>query len=228
VTRRRVGLLVAVLAAWNLVINLVVPEGWYVPANLAMGAALVLLARRSGLKAAELGMERRALGPGLRFGLIAALVVTVLLLALASWPWVSRFFEDEPFAALGVGGILYQVLVRIPLGTALFEEVAFRGVLLGTMMRHGSTGNAVAVSSALFGLWHIVPTMVRLDQNPAGDYAINGLAHVGLVSLAVVATAMAGIVFCWLRLRSRSLAAPVVVHAVANGVAAWIAWVVIG
>lgn len=227
-TRRRVGILVAVLAVWNLVINLVVPEAWYVSANLAMAFALLTLARRSGLRAADLGTERQTVASGLRLGLVAALVVSAGLLLLASWPWTSRFFEDEPFAALSAGGIVYQVVVRIPLGTALFEELAFRGVLLGSLMKRTSIRSAVAASSALFGLWHVVPTLVRLEQNPAGGYAVNGLAHAGLVASAVVTTGAAGAVFSWLRLRTRSLAAPIVLHATANGVAAWIAWVVIG
>ena len=96
------------------------------------------MARRFGLNAADLGTERRTLAPGLRFGLVAGLVVAAGLLLLASWPWASRFFEEEPFAALNAGGIVYQVLVRIPLGTALFEEAAFRGVLLGSLMKRPS------------------------------------------------------------------------------------------
>ena len=95
-------------------------------------------------------------------------------------------------------------------------------------MKSTSIRGAVAASSALFGLWHVVPTLVRLEQNPAGGYAVNGLAHVGLVAVAVAITTVAGGFFCWLRLRTRSLAAPIVLHATVNGVAAWIAWVVVG
>ena len=36
--------------------------------------------------------------------------------------------------------------------------------------------------------------------------------------------AVAGLVFCWLRLRSRSLIAPVMAHGATNGLALTVAW----
>ena len=43
---------------------------------------------------------------------------------------------------------------------------------------------------------------------------------------AVVVTFVAGLVFGWLRLRSRSLVAPVLAHVATNGLALVAAWVV--
>ena len=42
---------------------------------------------------------------------------------------------------------------------------------------------------------------------------------------AVVVTFLAGLVFAWLRLRSRSLVAPVLAHVATNGLALVAAWV---
>ncbi len=53
------------------------------------------------------------------------------------------------------GSILHRVGFSIPLGTAVFEEVAFRGVLFGLLMRRRGTATAIWLSSALFGLYHI-------------------------------------------------------------------------
>jgi membrane protease YdiL (CAAX protease family) len=41
---------------------------------------------------------------------------------------------------------------------------------------------------------------------------------------AVAVTFIAGLAFCWLRLRSRSLIAPVMAHVATNGLALTVAW----
>ena len=48
-----------------------------------------------------------------------------------------------------------------------------------------------------------------------------------LFALAIVVTMIAGSVFCWLRLRSRSLIAPIVAHWATNSAALIVAWIVI-
>jgi len=45
-----------------------------------------------------------------------------------------------------------------------------------------------------------------------------------LVLGSVAVTFIAGLVFCWLRLRSKSLIAPVMAHAATNGLALAVAW----
>ena len=50
----------------------------------------------------------------------------------------------------------YESLARIPVGTAVFEEVAFRGVLPGLIARTTTEPAAVGLSSLLFGLWHVL------------------------------------------------------------------------
>ena len=74
--------------------------------------------------------------------------------------------------------------------TVLFEEVAFRGVLWGLLRRGHGTLTATVVSSALFGLWHVLPSLGLATDNQAigstvgkgnirrGDFgAGNGLVH---------------------------------------------------
>jgi uncharacterized protein len=48
-----------------------------------------------------------------------------------------------------------------------------------------------------------------------------------LVLGAVVVTSAGGMVFCWLRLRSGSLIAPVLAHVATNGLALAVAWFVV-
>ncbi len=111
--------------------------------------------------------------------------------------------------------LAFNVLIRIPLGTALLEELAFRGVLFAAWRPIGVWYAALA-SSLCFGLWHITPsvTMARVNR-PAADARY--LARVAVITVAL--TTVAGLVLVWLRLRSGGLALPIALHATVNGLA---------
>jgi CAAX protease family protein len=105
------------------------------------------------------------------------------------------------------------VLVRIPWGTVLWEEVAFRGVLLASLSRLVSVRTATAMSAAVFGIWHVRPTLSALAaNNVAGGPVLRAVA----VVLGCLFTGVAGGLFAWLRLRSGSLLAPGLLHLAAN------------
>jgi membrane protease YdiL (CAAX protease family) len=109
--------------------------------------------------------------------------------------------------------------------TAIPEELAFRGVLLGSALRLWSPLRASLITSALFGLWHIAPTLHTMSDNRA----VSGLAasvggQVLVVFGSIAVTSIAGLAFCWLRLRSRSLIAPIMAHIATNGLALTVAW----
>ena len=109
--------------------------------------------------------------------------------------------------------VTYQVMVRIPVGTVLWEETAFRGVLLAALRRVMPRGTAVAVASGVFGIWHIRPTIGALRAN---KLAAGPGKTVAAVTAGVAATAAGGVLLSWLRIRSGSLAAPVLLHLAAN------------
>lgn len=206
------ALVVLVLMTHNLVGNLVLPPALYVPVNLAVAAVLLGIARASGIPWAELGLGRSSVGRGAALGAAAFLLVAITIVVAALVPATRPLFVDQRVAKVTGAAVAYQALVRIPLGTVVLEEVAFRGVLLAALGRVTSTGAAVGWSSALFGLWHVVPTVEALRAN---RLALSAAA----VTAAVVATAAAGAVFCWLRLRSGSLVAPALAHVATNSVA---------
>ena len=57
-------------------------------------------------------------------------------------PATRGFFQDERARGGGARHVLFETLVRIPLGTALPEEVIFRGSLLGLFtQRHSLLGD---------------------------------------------------------------------------------------
>lgn len=220
-----VAAVVAVLALRNVAGDTTVPRGWYVPANLGVGALAVAIAADRGVSARELGLARNDVPRGLRLGGALALGVVAIVALAAALPGTRGFFEDQRVAGIdGPGELAYEALVRIPIGTALFEEVAFRGVLLALLARRLPVGAAVAASSVLFGLWHIRPTLSALETN---DLAESGIEQAAAVAGAVVATTVAGVLFCVLRLRSGSLVAPVLVHATINASALTAAYLVL-
>lgn len=204
----------ALLAIYNNAANLLgFPEPLYVPMNLAVTAGLVAAARRRGYRWSTLGLGRSGLGPGLRWGLGGAAVVAVVLSAALAWPPAAPLLADERVAGLSLGALAFRVLVRIPLGTVVLEEVAFRGVLFGTWAERQSLRAALVGSSVLFGLWHIGPTLALLAEN-AVTLTPSGL--VVAVGGSVAVTAVAGAVFCALRLRSGGIVAPALVHGATN------------
>jgi membrane protease YdiL (CAAX protease family) len=81
------------------------------------------------------------------------------------------------------------------------------------------------VSSLLFGLWHVLPTIEVLELNDL--YSGSSLAFGGAVTGAVAVTAAAGFGFCWLRLRAGSVLAPVLAHAATNSIAFAAGWLVV-
>ncbi len=185
---------------------------------------LVLVAWTARATLADLGLGRADLGAGLRYGASAVGIVLLVLIVAAAIPATNGFLHDSR-AQISGGRLLYEVGVSIVVLTAIPEEFAFRGVLLGSALRLWGPWRASLVTSALFGLWHIAPTLHTMSDNRAVrglSATAGGQALLVLGSIAV--TFIAGLVFCWLRLRSRSLIAPVMAHAATNGLALTVAW----
>jgi membrane protease YdiL (CAAX protease family) len=187
-------------------------------------AALILIAWSAGATRADLGLAPADMRAGLLYGAGAFGVVLLVLLVAAVVPAINGFLHDSR-AQIAGGRLLYQLGVSIVLLTAIPEEFAFRGVLLGSALRLWGPWRASLITSALFGLWHIAPTLHTMSDNRAvsGASASAG-GRVLLVVGSVAVTFVAGLVFCWLRLRSRSLIAPVMGHAAVNGLALTVAW----
>jgi uncharacterized protein len=206
------------LLAWSLVGNLLVGETLYVTRNLLLGVLVLALARRAGAGWGVLGFDGDAVRSGARWGGIAVAVVVVAVVVgtvLADHlPGVGVLLADER-ADLPGPLLAWHALWRIPVGTALFEEVVFRGALLGLLLQVTSPTRAVVASSVVFGLWHVAPTIVTLRIN---DIEVVSAAGVGAIAGAVAVTTVAGVLFCLLRLVSGSVLAPVLAHWATNGV----------
>ncbi len=129
----------------------------------ATGAALAAAAA-SGLTAADMGFGRAEWSPG-RLGTGAAAAVAAGWLVVAAVPATRPVLNDKRITSLDGRAVAYQAVVRIPIGTVLWEETAFRGVLQAALRRVLPETAAIAVTSAVFGVWHIRPTLQALRVN---------------------------------------------------------------
>lgn len=206
------------ILGYGVLVNLLVPEAFYVPANLAASGATVYLASRMGLTVKDMGLEPERIPSGLRRGLVASAPVSTAIALAVAVPWTRRYFLDSKIINASTGRALYEMLLRVPFGTSLSEELLFRGVLLGLSLRRYRPWVAIAISSAVFGAWHILPTMQSMTTNEALSNRVDtGLtAKAGAVAGVVAATALAGVVFSRLRLRCGSIVAPWIVHSALN------------
>jgi uncharacterized protein len=200
------------------------------PEPVAIGlltAALALIAWTAAATLTDVGLARADARAGLRYGAGAFGVVLLVLVVAAAIPATNGFLHDSR-AQIDGGRLLYELAVPILLLTAIPEEFAFRGVLLGSALRLWGPWRASLITSALFGLWHIAPTLHTMSDNHLfrGE-AASVAGQVLLVLGSIAVTFVAGLVFCWLRLRSRSLIAPVMAHVATNGLALTVAWVAV-
>ncbi|WP_162942067.1 CPBP family intramembrane glutamic endopeptidase [Desertimonas flava] len=218
--------IVGALVIGNILSNRVVPAAFYVPTNLLVTATVVLLARFE-VGARDVGLTQWRRGAVWGGTVVAAGVALYLTASLL--PPTRGLFDDSRVDG-DLGRMLYEVFIRIPSGTVILEETAFRGVLPAVLARHMSTVRAVVVSSLLFGFWHVLPSLSLSEVNPVlGDILGEGLAaKIGGVVFAVVGTFLVGLWLSFLRHRSGSLLAPVLVHTASNSVAYAMAWFIGG
>lgn len=193
-------------------------EATYLLRNLATGAVLVAIAVAAGLTPERLGLAPDAVADGLRWGRLVVLAVAVLTAvagALAGRVPALAVALDDDRADLPPGQLAFHVLVRIPLATAAFEELAFRGVLLAAFDEALGTPAAIIASSIAFGLWHVGPTRLTARLNGVDDPT----SIRRRVAVAVVVTAIGGVGLALLRLGSGSLLAPLLAHWATNAFA---------
>ena len=186
---------------------------WYPVVNACAAAAALTAAAASGLTAGDLGLRRDRLRAGLRLGSAAAAPVVAAFGLAALTPATRPLLNDQRIAGLDRRQLAYHVLLRIPVGTVAWEEIAFRGVLQAALRRVLAEPAATAVGSAVFGLWHIRPTAEALAVN---RLAAGRGARITAVTAVAAGTAGAGALLSLLRERSGSLAAPVLLHLAAN------------
>jgi membrane protease YdiL (CAAX protease family) len=209
-TRELVALATALvlLIAWNLGRGVIVTGRPQIIANASMGLVFAGVGLLGGIGISGLGLRRSTMLRGLAYGAVAFAAVFVVLVIVGAIPATSGALNDDR-VHVGAARMLFEALVAIPIGTVVLEEVAFRGTVLGLLRARLRDVPAAAVTSVLFGLWHVYP--IRHHS-------------IGAIIGTVLATTLAGAGFAWLRIRSDSLIAPAMAHVATNSLAFAVAW----
>lgn len=222
---------IGILVGSNVIANEVLPSWAYIPWNIGIAGTLVWVASRFGrVTRDELGLAPSRVVDGLRWGGLAALAVIGTCAVGALLPFTREAFQDDRAKELTLGGLALYVGIEIPFGTVLAEETMFRGVLPAMLRRRFAHQRNWAVrgdvaAALMFGLWHVLPSMKLASSNAALKGLPFGLGVPVAMAGSVAATAAAGLGFTWLRNRSGSLLAPMLLHWSLNSsgiVAAWI------
>jgi membrane protease YdiL (CAAX protease family) len=215
--------LCGVILGLGAVVHLV-PHPLRIPAGLGSAAVVAALGRSAGVSRTDLGLDFASVNRDLRFGLVAALPLAAVAAAGALNPRAGRLYDAEHIRTAGAVRALYEAGLRIPVGTALAEETIFRGVLLGTLQRRRPPAAAAALSSLVFGLWHIGPALRQSGEAGLGlPRSHHRLLH---AAGTVVATAAAGLFLARLRQATGSILAPWLCHGSVNAagyLAGWLA-----
>ena len=218
----------AALGAYNVIQNLLVPARFYVPANAGVSLVLIGLARRQGCTWDDLGLNPTGWKKGLAAGVAGAAITAAGALTSVRNPTTRPYLLDARARDQSRRDSWYRSLVRFPFGTALFEEVAFRGVLYGMWRNAGASHRRAATASAVaFGAWHLIPSLDALSGHPLQQRLHSRTATVGVAAVGAMATGVSGLALTWLRRRSGSLLAPWLIHSTFNaagylaGVGAW-------
>ena len=191
------------------------PEGSRggVVAGLALIGLLAGWGRALGLTTAEVGLrldDRRAVVRSLGWGaLVGALCggATVVAAALGAVP------ADRPEASVEPAGLMRRVMLLLPVDTVVPEELAFRGLLLGWLLRANGldagsgagrrwrVARAVLVAAVPFVLWHLTIAVREMSEFRLGEFLIKLVGYYA-----------GGVLFGYLRVATGYLAGSVVAH----------------
>jgi membrane protease YdiL (CAAX protease family) len=173
----------------------------------AVGTLLIVLAaaRWSGMPWREMGIARAGSTRSALIGIAAGFALAIL--TVTALHFAARV-TYRPVQGETVTALILHAFVGVPLLTALPEELAFRGLLLGLAMRQLSPVKATALVSAVFVAWHLVIQAQTLAlTNLAGPWMLTlawGAALAGLFA--------GGLGFAFLRLSTHNLAGAVTAH----------------
>jgi membrane protease YdiL (CAAX protease family) len=177
------------------------------------------------LSAEDIGFRRKNLARSLLLGFAVAFA---LIAPFAIILWIRGFIglnlKGPVLAVDSLQDLLFRSLVRIPFGTALFEEMLFRGFAYGYVQKRFNSLKAILISSFLFSCWHIVPAFRTVRGNfRVGDVFLGA----SLWIIFMVGSFIAGLMFAWLRYKGKHIGGCILAHALINSLALvlmYVAW----
>ena len=224
-----VAVVILTLLVLNVVNNRVAPQTHYLLWSFGGSVGLLALGLLDGNTWTDMGLGWAYLLPGLAWGAVCIGGVTAVYLVGSAFKRTRAAFHDDRMSDLTGTRVMFQALVEVPFGTVLLEEIAFRAVLFSMLTRRFGLVWGVVISSVLFGLWHVLPSIGTHEQNPAlGSVVGEGRrGNILAVALSVMTTTVAGVLFAGLRLVSGSVLAPMGLHWATNGLGYAFSWLLI-
>lgn len=186
-------------------------EEFLLYSNLGLLSLLLLWARWAGFTLPELGLAGAQARASAFWGIALGLV---LALPPAAFIALAPFVTGEPVQAGDINGLsgsemALRLAFRIPVGTALFEEVAFRGVLYASWLRATDLRRTVLGTGVVFALWHVVITFKSVAESEVVEAApLIALGYLG----SLLGLFVGGAAFALLRWRTGGVAGPFFFH----------------
>ena len=210
---------IAFMLAINVVNNRIAPQTHFLLWAFGSSVVLIAIGLLDGNSWTDMGLSWRFGLSGLFWAGLTIALVTIAYAIASSFKKTRQAFHDERYAQMSGGRLVFQTLLEVPFGTVLMEEIAFRAVLFSMLARRYGVIWGLVISSVLFGLWHILPSIGTHESNPAlGGVAGEGRkGNVIAVALSVLTTSVAGVIFVGLRLVSGSILGPMGLHWATNG-----------
>jgi uncharacterized protein len=199
------------------------PDGLFRVLNPLLIALMLIYAARKPGGLAEVGVHRAGLARSLAGGAAVGLGLAAPPLFFFYKPLLlDTPLEYGPISRFTRREMLVDVFLRVPVGIALLEELAFRGLLYAALRRSLPTRAAIAASAATFSGWHLMVTATSAAQtNLSAAARLPRLLRPYVQPIAIVGglltTGAAGLAFGALRERSGNLAGSVLAHWIVDG-----------
>ena len=119
-------LFIVLIAIYSLVITRYIPKKYYSFSNLVISLGAICYGLLIGLNQYQLGLTVNSLIRGSIFGAVISLPIIICILLAVSIKKLRSHFSNTPKKNYNKRVFCYELLFRIPFGTALSEEVIFR------------------------------------------------------------------------------------------------------
>jgi uncharacterized protein len=220
VLRRRLFtpvLFAAALVLWGNIVSALLAQTARLPGGswpfVLSGALLIgvtlLWSRRAALARRDLGLvfDGALAGAAVGFAIALAVALPAVALLRSGFP-LGQPIAYTPLAGVSDGTLALHLALFLPLGAVLPEELAFRGALLGALLRRSSAVPAAVGSATAFALWHVGVIFVTVRETPLARSPLFPLA----IAAALAAVFAGGLLLAALRLRTGTLASTIALH----------------
>jgi uncharacterized protein len=175
--------------------------------HMAMLAGTLVWAAAERVSHRELGLAGDRVRGSIVLGSMLGGFIVALIRVLFLLPVVARRAWLPEFRGLTNLALLRALAAQFLFGSALFEEVAFRGLLHAKLTQAVGPARALLLGSGVFTLWHAIIVWHNLRRLKPGRLLFP-LFYGGALS----ALFLIGLLLGWLRLTTGHLVGSVILH----------------